>query len=170
MLDLPVAGITFYSVVLFIHIAAVVVAFGVTFTYPLIVPMTERAHAGNLPYLFALQAQIGKRVITPGAIVILLGGIYLAIEGPYDFGEWWVGLGLALIVVLLGMGGAFFGRNEERLTELAERDLSASPEGEVRLSDEYRALAKRLAQGGALANLLILIAIFVMVMGSRGYL
>jgi hypothetical protein len=166
----PVAGITLYSVVLFVHIAAVVVAFGVTFAYPLIVPLTHRAHPRSLPYLYALQGEIGKRLITPAATVTLLAGLYLALAGPYGFDQWWVGVGLLLIVVLLGMGGAFFTPNDRRLAEIAERDLAASPAGEVNLSDEYRARARRLAIGGAFANVLVLVAIFVMVMGSRGYL
>ena len=165
-----IAAITFYSVVLFVHIAAVVIAFGVTFTYPLIVPLTRRTSPGSLAHLHALQRAIGQRIISPLAIIVLLAGVYLALKGPYDFGDWWVGLGLASIVVLIGMGHAFFSPREGRLAELAERDLAASADGEPALTPEYDAAAKQVAIGGALSSLLVLGTIFVMVMGARGYL
>src|SRR5438045_479566 len=104
-----IATITFYSVVLFVHIACVVIAFGVTFTYPAIGPWTGKNHPRNAAYFHHLQHMLGQRVITPFATLILLSGIYLAAKSEvYDFGDWWVSFGTASIIFLLGMGGAFF--------------------------------------------------------------
>ena len=165
-----IAAITFYSLVLFVHIAAVTVAFGVTFTYPLVVPLTRRTHPAHLAYLHRMQDVIGRRIISPLAILILLAGIYLALDGPHDFEQWWVGVGFGSILVLIALGHAFFSPRERRLAELAERDLRQGGGGGEALTPEYDSLARQVGLMGALSSLLVLGTIFVMVMGARGYL
>jgi uncharacterized membrane protein len=163
------ASITFYSLVVAVHVIAVVVAFGVTFTYPLIVPLTKRTAPRNMPWLHRMQVAIGQRIIAPVGGLILLAGIYLALKSPvYDFSDWWVGVGLVVIVVLLAMGGMFFSPNEAKLAELAERDIAASGDGEPAFSPEYEALLSRVGMVGALSSLSVLVAIVVMVLGARG--
>jgi uncharacterized membrane protein len=157
------AQITFYGFVLFIHIAAVVVAFGVTFTYALVFSVTRKGYERHLPYLHHLQSVIGARIIGPVAGVILLAGLYLAIKGPYDFSEPWIGIGLLVLVAILITGGAYFGPREERLSELAARDVEASPEGRVSFSAEYEQLFSQVRTVTLVANALVLLVIFLMV-------
>jgi len=66
------AEISFYNVVLFIHIAAVVLAFGVTFTYALVFSVTRKGFERHLPYLHHVQAVLGERMIAPLGGVIML--------------------------------------------------------------------------------------------------
>jgi uncharacterized membrane protein len=156
--------ITFYNVVLFIHIAAAVIAFGGTFTYGLVQGFAMRPEQRrHVPFWHRVQHEIGNKLITPAAVVILLAGIYLAAEGVYDFSKAFVSIGVVAIVVLLGAGHAFFSPNEVRAAEAAERDIAAAGSGEVEFGPEYEALAKRLMIVGIAANLLVLAAIFVMV-------
>jgi hypothetical protein len=159
------ASLRFYDIVVFIHIAAVVTAFGVTFVYPLIVPLTQRSAPNKLPWLHHLQGEIGRKIITPSAAVVLLAGLYIALsgDGPFDMKDWWVGFGLVAILVLLGLGGAFFAPRERRLAELAERDLAAG-----KLSEDYEALAVQVARVGAFSSLLVLVTVLFMVLGARG--
>jgi uncharacterized membrane protein len=155
--------VTFYNLVLFVHISAAIIAFGVVFTYPVTVPLAQRAFPRHLPAVHRMQRAVGQRIITPAAILILLAGIYLAAKGPYDFGEGFVSAGIALVIIILGLAHAFFIPTEGRAAELAERDLARSGEGEPQLSDEYEQLGRRLAVVGGLTNLLILAAVFLMV-------
>ena len=99
-------SLRFYDIVVFLHIAAVVTAFGVTFVYPLIVPLTTRSAPDKLPWLQRMQDEIGKKIITPSATVVLIAGLYLALsgDGPFDLKDWWVGFGLLAILVILGLG------------------------------------------------------------------
>ena len=55
---LPLA-ITFYDVVLTVHILAVVVAFGVVFAYPVIDAQVRRAGPGDLAALHRLHVALG---------------------------------------------------------------------------------------------------------------
>jgi hypothetical protein len=150
--------VSFYNVVLFIHITAVIVAFGVTFAYPVLLPTMQRLSPQSMGPLHRVQETIGKYMITGGATVALLAGIYLAAKGPYDFSDAFVAIGLVGLLVLLGLGGAFFAPREKKLAELAERD---APTGQ--LSDEYQKLAAQVGGVGAASSLLVLVIVFLMV-------
>ena len=158
------ASLRFYDIVVFIHVIAVVTAFGVTFVYPLIFPLTQRRAPDKLAWLHQLQGDIGQKIITPSAAIVLLAGLYLALSGdvPYDLGDWWVGFGLLAVLVLLGLGGAFFAPRERRLAELAERDMAAG-----KLSEEYEHLAVQVARVGAASSLLVAVTVLFMVLGAR---
>jgi uncharacterized membrane protein len=151
-------AITFYNVVLAVHIMAVVTAFGVTFAYPIFVPWLRRTHPTAMPAIHDSRDRIGKLLISPGMAVILLAGIYLASKAD-AWSESWVSVPLVILVLIGAMGGMFFSPNERKLGELARRDLA---EGGT-LSAEYDALFTRVAAVG-LANIgLVLAAIFFMV-------
>src|SRR5581483_4743126 len=109
--------VSFYNVVLFIHIAAAVIAFGGTFTYGLVEAVVTRPEQRrHLAFWHRLQRELGAKIITPAGIVI--------------------------IVVLLGLGHAFFMPTELRAAEAAERDIEAAGDGEIVLGAEYETLAK----------------------------
>ena len=105
--------ISFYNIVVFIHIMAAIVAFGVTFAYPIVDAILHRP--GNLKHLgwwHRVQGELGGKLITLSASVVLLAGLYMSAAGPYDFGKTFVSIGIVIIVVLLGVGGAFFAPTE----------------------------------------------------------
>jgi uncharacterized membrane protein len=156
--------VSFYNIVIFIHITAAVVAFGVTFAYPILDAIVHRP--SNLRHLVGwhrAQHDIGQKLIAPSAAILLLAGVYLASSGPYDFGSTFVSIGIVIIVVVLGLGGAFFGPNERKAAELAQRDIDASAGGEVKLSAEYQVVAQRLRNVGIFSGALVLVAVFSMV-------
>jgi uncharacterized membrane protein len=156
--------VSLYNLVIFIHITAAIVAFGVTFAYPILDAIVHRP--SNLRYLgwwHRAQHDIGQKLIAPSATILLLAGIYLASAGPYDFGSTFVSIGIVIIVVVLGLGGAFFGPNERKAAELVQRDIDASAGGEVKLSAEYQVVARRLRIVGVFSGALVLVAAFVMV-------
>lgn len=156
-------AILFYDVVVAVHVMAIVIAFGVIFTYPVLYSYLVRNHPRAMPATHAAQDRIGKLVITPFASLALIAGVYLASDRDL-WGEPWVIVPLVILVALLGLGGAFFLPSERRLAELAERDIDAAADGaEVRFSDEYQRLLQRVAVIGALAAVLVLVATFFMV-------
>jgi uncharacterized membrane protein len=162
-------AILFYDVILSVHIMAIVVAFGVTFAYPILGVYVTREHPRFLPALHGAQERIGKFLITPAATIALLAGFYLASDRDY-MGKVWVIVPLIILIALLGLGGAFFTPNERRAGELAARDVAAAgPDGPVALSPEYEALSARVAKMGALASVLVLVAIFFMAAKPGGY-
>jgi hypothetical protein len=153
------ASITFYGVVLAVHVMGVVIAFGAFFAYPAFMPWARRNHPAAMPVIHELSARLGRRVISPGITLVLICGIYLASDADV-WSEVWVSVPLVILVVIGGLGGMFFAPNDRKLGELATRDLAAAGGGE--LSAEYDALFRRVAIGGLTVCGLVLIAIFFM--------
>jgi hypothetical protein len=155
-------AVTFYTIVLAVHIIAVVVAFGVTFAYPVMYAVGVRMEPHAMPALHRIQDHVGKRVISPGMVLVLAAGVYLASKLSV-WSDFYVQWGFGAIIVLGGLGGAFFSPRERRLAKLAERDIAASGEGEIVFSEEYRALRRQVLTVGLLANALVLVTIYFMV-------
>lgn len=156
-----VAEIFFYDVVVFIHVTAVVVAFGATFAYPFFQAVTERVSPRSVPAMWRATHTASHYLVIPGSLVVLAAGIYLTID-RWDFGFLFITVGLAVIVIVILLGVAFFDRHEARAIELAERDVAAAGDGEVELSQEYWDVSQRVARMGMLASVLILVAVFFM--------
>ncbi|MCW3013190.1 MAG: hypothetical protein JWO02_282 [Solirubrobacterales bacterium] len=159
---MPLA-IYFYDVVVAVHVAAVVIAFGVVFSYPVIDASFRKLNPRAMPAWHATHAFIDSRVVTPGMAVALFAGVYLASDRDY-FKEIWLQVPFAVLIVLFGLTGSFFIPQGRKLAEAAAKDVGATPgDGPVTWSAEYNALAARYAQVGAGASVLILLAIFFMV-------
>ena len=158
------ASLRFFDVVLWLHITSVVIAFGVMFTYPVIVPLTVRNAPRQVAWMHDTQAAIGRMIVTPAATLVLLTGIYLAADADV-FSKWWVAVPLLAILVILGLGGAYFAPRDRKLAELARRDIDAAGDGQVVFSREYEDLGRQVGTVGGLVVLLVVIVIFVMVTG-----
>lgn len=160
---MPVA-LTGYEIGLFLHVTAVVLAFGPTFGYAFFQAVTERHYPQGVPTMWRAIDATGKYLVTPAGTIALLAGLYLVIDGdsPWEFSDAFVGFGILAILVLLGLGGGFFAPQGRKAMELAERDIAAAGTGAIEFSDEYRAVSKRIAQVGTAAGILIVVAIFFM--------
>ncbi len=152
-----IASVTFYSVVLAVHIMAVVVAFGTSFAYPAFMPWARKNHPQAMPVIHAMSDRLGRLVMSPAMLIVLLAGAYLASDAD-AWSETWVSVPLVILVVIGGMGGMFFAPNERKLGALATRDLTNGGE----LSAEYDELFKRVAIAGLIVCALVLVAIFFM--------
>ena len=152
------ATVTDYSVGLFLHILAVVLAFGPTFGYGIffsVAPQYPRA----VPAILSGVQRCDRYLVNPGMIVLLLAGIYLLAEGPWEASEAFVSVGFLAIIVLFGLQHAFFQPQVRKAKELAERDLGA---GDT-LSPEFEAVSRRIGQVGTVAGLIVVVTIFFMV-------
>lgn len=156
------AEIRFYDVVVFVHVAAVVVAFGATFAYPFFQAVVERSSPRSVPAMFRAMHMTSRYLVVPGALVVLATGVYLTVE-RWDFDQLFVVVGLFVVVVVIILGATFFDRHESRAIELSQRDVAAAGAGDVVLSEEYWEVSRRIARVGMLASLLILVAVFFMV-------
>jgi hypothetical protein len=116
-----VLAVQFYDVVLWLHITAVVTAFGPLFAYPLFLAVNARAPLGERGALHRLQIAYSKRVTGPVIGVILVAGIYLATDRDL-WDEPWVGISLAMLIVIAGLGATVLRRSEERLLAAVDED------------------------------------------------
>jgi uncharacterized membrane protein len=154
-------GVTGYEIGLFIHVVAAVVAFGPTFGYAFFQAVTERTNPRGVPTMWRATEAANKYLVTPGAVILLLAGLYLTTEA-WEFSDPFVGVGILAILILMGLVGAFFNPQGRKAMELAERDIAAAGDGEVEFSEEYWAVSKRIAQVGTFAGIVIVVTVFFM--------
>jgi uncharacterized membrane protein len=154
-----VSTITAYGVGRFIHVLAVVLAFGPTFGYAFFMGFADSKAPVSVPAVLRAAQLSDRYLVTPAMIVVLAAGFYLLADGDISAGESWVTVGFVAIVILFGMVHGFFAPRYRKGIELAERDLGGGGD----LSDEYRAVSRQIARGGQMAGLLIAVTIFFMV-------
>jgi hypothetical protein len=165
MLTYPAASL--YEVVLAVHIMAVVIAFGVTFAYPIMFAVAAKHGPRSLPLVHRIEYSIERMLVNPGLALVLIAGIYLASKGHY-WSDFFVQWGLAAVVVIGALVGAVMIPTAKRAEIAAARDLAAVEAGapgapaSVEMSEEYRALVRRLSTVGTLLSLLVLATIAIM--------
>jgi uncharacterized membrane protein len=152
------ATITGFGIGLFIHVLAVVLAFGPTFAFGIFIGVAEKSSPSSVPTVLRGILAHDRYLLGPGLIVVLLAGIYMLIDADISASESWVTVGFLAIVILFGLSHGFFRPNTKRALELAERDLAA---GDT-LGADYAAVAKKLENGGKAAGLIVAITIFFM--------
>jgi hypothetical protein len=160
-----------YEIVLAVHIMAVVVAFGVTFAYPIMFAVAARHDPRGLPLLHRIEYTIERMLINPGLALVLLAGIYLASKGHF-WSDFFVQWGLAAVVVIGALIGAVMIPTAKRAEQIATRDVAAATAtagagggaggAEIEMSEEYRALVRRLSSVGTLLSLIVLVTILFM--------
>jgi len=154
----------FYTFVLFVHIASAVIAFGATFAYPVIELTLKRVDLRALPGWHEAQNQVGHKLITPGAILLLASGVYMVSTDRWKgVGGFWFGAAGVIVVVLLGLGHGFFAPNARRRRDQARADLDAGAAERGAMSETYEALSRTVMPVGMLSSLLVLTALLLMV-------
>jgi len=159
MLTYPAASL--YEVVLAIHVMAVVVAFGVTFAYPIMFAVAAKREPRSLPLLHRIEYTVERTLVNGGLVVVLAAGIFLASDG-HHWSEFFVQWGLGVVIVIGGLVGSVMIPTGKRAEQAAERDIAAAGDGEIEMSDEYRALVRRLSTVGTLLSVLVLATIAIM--------
>jgi uncharacterized membrane protein len=152
------ATVTGYSVGLFIHILAVVLAFGPTFGYGFFIGVADTRAPAAVPAVNRAVNLCNLFLVTPAMIILLAAGIYLMVKGDWG-SQSWITVGFIAIVVLFGLVHGFFVPRTRKAIELSERDVAAGGE----LSEEYKRVSAQMARVGQLAGLIVAVTIFFMV-------
>jgi uncharacterized membrane protein len=156
-------ALTTFELSLFVHISAVVVGLGATFAESLTYAAVMRVDPRHLPAKHGLQLAINTYLALPSVVVVLATGLYQASEVGYELGRVWLVGAMTILVVFAAMIVFYFIPEDRRLLEIVERDIAASGDGEVELSQEYlrRVFWEEIA--GVAAGLLVIAAVFLMV-------
>ena len=155
-----ISAVQFYDVVLFVHILAVVLAFGPTFAYGVFLSVAQNTDPRSIPAV-GRGIQAWDKVASFLLVIVLAAGIYLTAD-RWEFSDFFVSWGFLAVILIGGLSGGFFMPQTRKAVELAERDIAASGDGPVKLSDEFQAVNKRLGQVGGIAGLIIVLTIYVM--------
>jgi hypothetical protein len=146
-----------YKIALFLHVVAVVLAFGPTFGYALFFSVAPQYPRATPAILTGVQ-KCDKYLVNPGMLVIIVAAIYMQIDGDWDANEAFISVGFLAWALLLALQNAFFTPNVRKAKEMAERDLK----GGDTLSDEFEALGQKIGKVGSLAGIVIIVTTFFM--------
>jgi uncharacterized membrane protein len=138
-----------YTVVVALHIIAVVAAYGLPLSAPLLVPYVRRTHPEGLPGLHAAQYRLNNVVTAPFTVVLLGFGIYLASDG-HRWGDPFVSIGIAAVAIIAVVGGAVVVPAVKRLAALEPS------------SAEYATVYRRYMAAECFLGAVVLVTIFAM--------
>ena len=138
-----------YTAIVALHIIAVVAAYGLPLSAPLLVPYVRRHHPAALPGLHAAQHRLYNVVTGPFTVLVLAFGIYLATDG-HRWGEPFVAIGIAAIAIIAVVGGG--------VVVPAVRQLAALDPA----SAEYDRVYRRYLASETFLGVVVVLAIFVM--------
>jgi hypothetical protein len=150
-----------YDFVLALHIMAVVIAFGWTFTLPLSYAVAVKVDPRSLPVLHRIEYTTARLMLNPSLVVVIGAGIFLASDG-HHWSEFFVQWGLAAAIVLGGLVGALLIPAGKRAEEAARRALESWGGGDFDPGSDYRAATRTLNLVGSAAWLLVLATIVIM--------
>jgi hypothetical protein len=154
-------ALTTYSVVLTLHIMAVLLAYGLPLAYPLMLPWLRRRHPRAMPAVHEVQHRLNLILTGPGTVLILAFGLYLASKRDL-FDQLWAQVPLAIIVVI-GLVGAWVVKASERMAALSAADVAAAPaDGPVAWSAAYEAVYGRYVRVELFLGAIVLLAVFFM--------
>ena len=161
----PVLAVTFYQLVVFVHVVAVIVAFGPTFAFGIIQATAERVFPRSLPFALTVMQKISRGIVIPVAVVVGATGIYQAIDGPFEFGrDQWMEIGLTLYLIMLGLSlWVYRSSVMNRAIAAAQACVdTAGPDGAVELSDEYREITRVPNLMGPILGLMVVVIVYLM--------
>ncbi len=150
-----------YDLVLSLHIMAVVIAFGWTFSLPIVYAVAAKRDPRSLPLLHRIEVTISRFLLNPALVVVLAAGIFLASDGQH-WNEFFVQWGLGAVIVLGALVGAVLIPAAKRAEQAAARDVERAGGGEFTPSADYLAATRTLNVIGTAASLLVLATIVIM--------
>jgi uncharacterized membrane protein len=119
---------SFYEIVLLVHIAAVVVWLGSGFLFHVLAFRAERARDdASLGLILREMGGLSNVLFIPASLVVLAAGVLLVLDGPWSFGNLWIVIALVGFAVGFVTGAAFLGPTGARVAAIMERDGGMSP-------------------------------------------
>ena len=139
---------------LIVHILAAATWLGAGVTVGFLTPRLRRAGDDVARSFMSAYERMGLLVFNPAGILVLLSGVLLVIDGPWEFENAFVVIGFIVVIT-----GAVFGARI--FTPLSRQAQAAHADGDTAALDRIYA---RFRSFGAIDVFLIVLAIVVMVL------
>jgi uncharacterized membrane protein len=158
-------GVENFQYSIFLHVTAVVVGFGSTFSESVMFPVAMKTSARHLPYVHRLQLVLNQYFAIPAAIVVAITGVYQVDKLNFDYGSFWLSATIVILVVLFLTNIFFFIPTDRKLLPIIEQAIADSGGKELTLQDlppTYQRLGRAEGIVGSLMGILLVAAIFFM--------
>jgi uncharacterized membrane protein len=154
------------AILLFLHVGGAVLAFGPTFTFPIIGGMGGR-EPQHVNFALRVQSRIATVLVVPLALFQAVTGLLLIWKTGFNlFAINWLLVGVALYVVALAISLGISLPAVRELIQLTSAPPPAPPPGAPAPTGpppQVAALVKRARRAGMVNAVLILVIIFLMV-------
>jgi uncharacterized membrane protein len=151
---------------IFLHITAVVVGFGSTFSESVMFPVAMKMSARNLPFVHRLQLVINQFFAIPAVIIVAATGIYQVDKYGFDYGDFWLQGTITILVILFLINIFFFIPTDRKLLPIIEKAIADAGDKELTLADlppTYQKLGRAEGIVGSIMGILLIVAIYFMV-------
>lgn len=150
-----------YEILLFLHIAFVILWLGAGFLFHVLAYRADRAsdEAATEKILDDLVS-LANTLFIPSSLLVLVFGILLTLDGPWSFGDLWIVLGLVGFAITFATGMLWITPQSKRVRSVMGRDGGLSPEA--------YALARRLMTFARLDYVVLFLVVFDMAVKPTG--
>jgi len=127
--------VSYYEVLLFLHIATAVIWLGSGFFVQMLTVRAQQTDDRLLMKQFSSHsAWLAQRIFIPASLSVLVLGILLTIEGPWEFDQLWIVLGLVGYAISFFTGILFLEPEGKRIHRAIEAHGPESPEAAFHLA------------------------------------
>lgn len=147
---------TLYEALLLIHIVMAIVRIGGGLAIVLLGLRAAGQNDWERAVALGGDAQwLALRLFMPASVLLLLSGAWAASEGNWSFGDAWITIGFAAILISLAAGIVVFVPERGRIGALARERGAAAPEVQRRI--------RRLGLYAQLELLMLIVVVWAMV-------
>lgn len=163
------ADSTGYRLLLLGHLLCAIVGFGSTFVYPIIGAHASKVRGVGAAEISNASEKAGKFLSEPFIIGNGVFGVALALAGPYDFGDRFVGIAFGLYVVAMVVSFGLHLPNLKKMNGLANELAAMGPPpagaagGPPPQALEMERRGKLAARNGGILHLLFAAVLILMV-------
>ncbi|MEA2621139.1 MAG: putative integral rane protein [Chloroflexota bacterium] len=152
------------AILVFLHVIGAIVAFGPTFAFPIIGAMGGK-EPQHVNFALRVNHAIERRMTLPLAVLQGITGVAIVWIGHYDVTKLWLGLGIVLYLIALGVAYFVADANIKKLVEATNAPPPPPAPGSPPPSGpppHIAALIKKQQQTGMLLAVLLVAIIFLM--------
>ena len=114
---------TWYEFLLFVHISAVVIWVGAGFLLVVLAIRADRTDdEGQIKRILDDNTWLALHLFVPASLTVFAAGVLLTIDGPWDFGQLWIVLGLCGYAATFLSGVTILRPRGDRIAAMIERD------------------------------------------------
>src|SRR5215213_8693722 len=130
---------TWYEFLLFVHIAAAIAWAGSGFLLMVLALRAERTNdEAAIRRILDDNTWLATRLFIPASLTVFVAGVLLTIDGPWEFDQLWVVIGLLGYAATFFTGLAILRPRGDRIAAMIARDGGLTP---VSFADARRLLA-----------------------------
>jgi uncharacterized membrane protein len=119
---------TGYEFLLYVHIVAATVWFGAGFVLLVLGTRADRTNDENgIKRILDDNEWLATRLFIPASLTVFVAGMLLVIDGPWEFDQLWVVIGLVGYASTFVTGIAFLKPRGDRISEMVRRDGGLTP-------------------------------------------